>query len=181
MGQDEAGTLVRLKALRRELIDPKVSEHRGRIVKTTGDGILVEFPSVVEAVACAVAVQQGMAQRNKDTPPDQRIEFRIGIEPGDIIVEDGSVAGDGVNVASRLLKGWPHRAGSACRRSFTTRCRAGSIAHSRMLESGALKTFHVLFGSIMCVFPVLYRVPNRHFRYLRSPRSQFFAVPKPQR
>src|SRR2546423_893478 len=79
MGLDEAGTLARLNALRRELIDPKIAEHKGRIVKTTGDGLLVEFPGVVEAVACAVAVQQGMAERNAGSAADQRIEFRIGI------------------------------------------------------------------------------------------------------
>src|SRR5262249_15390994 len=102
MGEDEAGTLSRLGALRRDLIDPKVAEHRGRIVKTTGDGLLVEFPSVVEAVACAIAVQQGMGERNSTTPGDQRIEFRIGINLGDVIVEGDDIHGDGVNVAARL-------------------------------------------------------------------------------
>jgi adenylate cyclase len=102
MGQDEAGTLARLNALRRELIDPQVAEHKGRIVKTTGDGILIEFPSVVEAVACALAVQHGMTLRNAATADDQRIEFRIGINSGDVIVEDGDIHGDGVNVAARL-------------------------------------------------------------------------------
>src|SRR5438105_54153 len=102
MGQDEAGTLARLRAHRRELIDPKIVEHRGRIVKTTGDGLLLEFPSVVEAVACAVAIQRGMSERNAATPEDQRIEFRVGINLGDVIVEDGDIHGDGVNVAARL-------------------------------------------------------------------------------
>ena len=102
MGADEVGTLNRLRTHRRELIDPKIAEHKGRIVKTTGDGILIEFPSVVEAVACAVAVQQGMAQRNTVIPADQRIEFRVGINLGDIIVEDDDIHGDGVNVAARL-------------------------------------------------------------------------------
>jgi adenylate cyclase len=102
MGQDEAGTLTRLNALRRELIDPKVGEHKGRIVKTTGDGLLVEFSSVVEAVACALAVQHGMAERNAGTAQAQRIEFRIGINSGDVIVEDGDIHGDGVNIAARL-------------------------------------------------------------------------------
>src|SRR5205814_6904696 len=95
MGRDEAGTLARLKALRRELIDPMVAEHRGRIVKTTGDGLLIEFPSVVEAVACAMTVQSGMGSRNAATPEDRRIEFRVGINSGDIIVEDGDIHGDG--------------------------------------------------------------------------------------
>jgi TolB-like protein len=102
MGQDEAGVLTRLRTHRRELIDPKIAEHKGRIVKTTGDGILVEFPSVVEAVACAVAVQRAMADRNRATSEDRRIVFRVGINLGDIIVEDGDIFGDGVNIAARL-------------------------------------------------------------------------------
>src|SRR5438270_12169776 len=102
MGEDEAGTLARLRAHRRELIDPKIAEHKGRIVKTTGDGLLVEFPSVVEAVACAAAVQRGMAERNVSTPEDQQIVFRIGVNLGDIISEDSDIHGDGVNVAARL-------------------------------------------------------------------------------
>src|SRR5512138_1869317 len=102
MGEDEAGTLARLRTHHRELIDPRVAEHKGRVVKTTGDGILIEFPSVVEAVACAVAVQQGMAERNAETPEHQRIVFRVGINLGDVIVEDGDIHGDGVNVAARL-------------------------------------------------------------------------------
>jgi len=102
MGKDEAGTLARVRALRQEMIDPKIAEHKGRIVKTTGDGILIEFPSVVEAVACAVAVQQEMAERNAEVPKEKRIEFRIGINLGDVIVEDDDIHGDGVNVAARL-------------------------------------------------------------------------------
>jgi TolB-like protein/class 3 adenylate cyclase len=102
MGQEEVGTLARLRAHRRELIDPKIAEHKGRIVKATGDGILIEFPSVVEAVACAVAVQRGMAARNAPVPSDQRIEFRVGINLGDVIVADNDIHGDGVNVAARL-------------------------------------------------------------------------------
>src|SRR4051812_23460469 len=102
MGEDEDGTLVRLKALRRELIDPKIAEHRGRIVKTTGDGLLVEFPSVVGAVHCAVEVQRGMAERNVSVAAEHRIEFRIGIHQGDVIAEDGDIFGDGVNIAARL-------------------------------------------------------------------------------
>jgi adenylate cyclase len=102
MGADEEGTLAQVKAHRRELIDPKISEHRGRIVKTTGDGILIEFPSVIEAVSCAVAVQRGMVERNTGTPEEKRITFRIGVNLGDIIVEDGDIHGDGVNIAARL-------------------------------------------------------------------------------
>src|SRR3954451_20348010 len=102
MGEDEDGTLVRLKALRRELIDPKIAEHRGRIVKTTGDGLLVEFPSVVGAVRCAVEVQRSIAERNVSVATERCIEFRIGIHQGDVIAEDGDIFGDGVNIAARL-------------------------------------------------------------------------------
>src|SRR5215831_14767912 len=102
MGEDEEGTLAALRAVRRELGDPKIAEHRGRIVKTTGDGLLVEFASVVDAVRCAVETQQAMAERNAGAPPARRIAFRIGIHQGDIIVEDGDLFGDGVNIAARL-------------------------------------------------------------------------------
>src|SRR5437764_1920446 len=102
MGQDEAGTLARLRTHRREFIDPKIAQHKGRIVKTTGDGLLLEFPSVVEAVACAVAVQRRIAERNASTPEEQRIVFRVGINLGDVIVEEGDIHGNGVNVAARL-------------------------------------------------------------------------------
>ena len=95
MGQDEAGTLARLRAHRREFVDPKIAEHKGRVVKTTGDGLLLEFPSVVEAVACAVAIQHGMAERNTETPEDKRIVFRVGINLGDVIVEEGDIHDDG--------------------------------------------------------------------------------------
>ena len=102
MGADEEGTLERLKALRRELLDPKIAEHRGRIVKTTGDGLLVEFASVVDAVRCAVEVQQAMAERNTGVAADNRIELRIGINLGDVIVEGDDLYGDGVNIAARV-------------------------------------------------------------------------------
>jgi adenylate cyclase len=102
MGADEEGTLQRLRAHRRGLVDPKIREHRGRIVKTTGDGMLVEFASVVDAKRCVVQVQRGMAERNAGLPQDKRIGFRIGIKLGDIIVQDKDIFGDGVNVAARL-------------------------------------------------------------------------------
>src|SRR5216683_2295116 len=102
MGADEEGTLARLRAHRRTLIDPKIKEHHGRIVKTTGDGILVEFASAVDAVRCAVEIQRGMADRNAGVPPERRIDFRVGINLGDIIVEDNDIFGDGVNIAARL-------------------------------------------------------------------------------
>jgi TolB-like protein/class 3 adenylate cyclase len=102
VGIDEEGTLERLRELRRTVADPKIKEHRGRVVRTTGDGLLVEFASVVDAVRCAVDVQREMALRNADLPPDRRIEFRIGINLGDIIRDGRDVFGDGVNVAARL-------------------------------------------------------------------------------
>jgi adenylate cyclase len=102
MGADEEGTLERLKALRRELLDPKIAEHKGRIVKTTGDGMLVEFASVVDAVRCAVEVQQAMPERNNGVAADNRIELRIGINLGDVIVEGDDLYGDGVNIAARI-------------------------------------------------------------------------------
>jgi adenylate cyclase len=116
MGTDEVGTLNRLKAHRRELIDLAVAGHRGRIVKTTGDGMLVEFASVVDAVACAVAVQRGMLSRNTDIPEDKRVIFRIGINVGDIIIDGDDIFGDGVNIAARL----------------ETLCEPGALCISRM-------------------------------------------------
>ena len=102
MGADEEGTLKRLNAHRREFLEPKIAEHRGRIVKRTGDGILIEFASAVDAGRCAVEIQRGMDQRNRLVAPDQRIDLRIGIHVGDIIIEEGDIFGDGVNVAARL-------------------------------------------------------------------------------
>jgi adenylate cyclase len=102
MGIDEEGTLRDLKEHRAALLHPKVAEHRGRIVKTTGDGVLIEFPSVVDAVRCAVEIQIGMAARNIDIPAERRIELRIGINLGDVIIDSDDIYGDGVNVAARL-------------------------------------------------------------------------------
>ena len=102
MGADEEGTLARLNAHRREFLEPTIAEHRGRIVKRTGDGILIEFSSVVDATRCAIQTQRGMAERNADVRADQRIEIRIGIHVGDIIIEEGDIFGDGVNIAARL-------------------------------------------------------------------------------
>jgi adenylate cyclase len=102
MGADEDGTLAALTAHRRELIDPAVVEHAGRIVKTTGDGLLVEFASVVDAVRCAVDIQRCMAERNKTVAQDRRLAFRIGLNLGDVIVQNGDLYGDGVNIAARL-------------------------------------------------------------------------------
>src|SRR5260221_2621803 len=101
IGADEEGTLERIKAIRAEVIDPKITEHHGRLVKTTGDGLLVEFGSVVDALRCAAEWQRSMTEHNAESPAD-RIEFRIGINMGDVVVEDGDIFGDGVNVAARL-------------------------------------------------------------------------------
>lgn len=102
MGIDEDGTLARLKTLRRDLLDPRIDQHRGRIVKTTGDGLLVEFGSTVDALRCALEIQSGMAERSAALPPAGRIELRIGINVGDVIIDAGDIYGDGVNVAARL-------------------------------------------------------------------------------
>ncbi len=102
IGADEEGTIARQKAHRAELIDPTIAEYRGRIVKLMGDGALVEFASVVDAVKCAVAVQVGMAGRETDVPEDRRIRYRIGVNLGDIVIDGDDILGDGVNIASRL-------------------------------------------------------------------------------
>ena len=102
-GADEDRTLSRLRALRGDLIDPTIAVHHGRVVKRTGDGILIEFRSVVDAVRCAIEVQNGMVERNAGLPPERRIEFRVGIHVGDVVEEaDGDLMGDGVNIAARL-------------------------------------------------------------------------------
>jgi adenylate cyclase len=102
MGSDEEGTHERLQAHLRELIERKIAEHRGRIVKNTGDGFLAEFASVVDAVRCAIEMQRRMTERNAGTSPENRIEFRVGINLGDVIAEKHDIFGDGVNVAARL-------------------------------------------------------------------------------
>ena len=102
IGVDEEGTLAALKSLRKSLIDPKTADHHGRIVKRTGDGALVEFASAVDAVRCALEIQRAMSRRNAETPEDRRIAFRIGINLGDIVIEDDDIFGDGVNIAARL-------------------------------------------------------------------------------
>ena len=130
MGEDEEGTLAALKAILRELGDPKIKEHRGRIVKTTGDGLLVEFASVVDAVRCAFEVQREMALRNAAVPQERRIEFRMGINLGDIIIDEHDIYGDGVNVAARL-EALASPAGSASAGSCATRCATSSISSSR--------------------------------------------------
>ena len=102
MGADEEGTLARLKAARKTVVDPTIATHRGRIVKTTGDGMLVEFASAVDAARCGAEIQRGMAAQNADFPQNARIYFRIGIHVGDIIIDDNDIFGDGVNIAARI-------------------------------------------------------------------------------
>jgi adenylate cyclase len=102
MGRDEERTLANLKNVRRALVDPTIAAHRGRIVKTTGDGLLVEFASAVDAVRCAIEVQHAMAEQNGGMTQDTRLEFRVGIHVGDIIIDDNDIFGDGVNIAARL-------------------------------------------------------------------------------
>jgi len=123
IGADEEGTLNRLRSIRAELIDPTIAEHRGRIVKTTGDCLLVEFSSVVDALRCATEIQTSMAEANAEIAAEERIEFRIGINViginvGDIVVEDGDIFGDGVNVAARGWKAWPILAAFVCRLAY---------------------------------------------------------------
>ena len=138
MGVDEEGTLAALKVHRRELVDPKIAEHRGRIVKTTGDGALVEFASAVDAVRCAMEIQRAMAERNAAIPEDRRIEFRIGINVGDIIIDDGDIYGDGVNIAARV-ESLASPARSASPTTPISRSRASSRSMSATWASRQLK------------------------------------------
>ena len=113
MGADEEGTLAALKSCRRDLFDPKIAQYQGRIFKTTGDGALIEFASVVDAVRCALDIQRAMAARNSDIPEDRRIEIRIGINVGDIIIDEGDVYGDGELTSLRESNRWPSGGPSA--------------------------------------------------------------------
>ena len=140
MGIDEEGTLARLKDHQRALVEPKVAEHHGRIVKTTGDGALVEFASVVDAVRCAVEIQRGMAERNADVPPERRIEYRIGINVGDIIIDGGDIFGDGVNVAARLETLAEPGGIWVSRARCMSRCATSSRSASRIWASARSRT-----------------------------------------
>ena len=139
MGEDEEGTLNRLKAHRRELVDPKIREHHGRIVKTTGDGMLVEFPSVVDAVRCAVEIQRTMVDRNAETPEDKRITFRIGVNLGDVIADSGDIYGDGVNIAARL-EALAEPGGICISRTVRDHIGDGFLMSSMTLGNKALRT-----------------------------------------
>jgi adenylate cyclase len=139
MGADEEGTLERLKAHRRQLVEPKIREHRGRIVKTTGDGMLVEFPSVVDAVRCAVEMQRAMVERNGETDEDKRISFRIGVNLGDVIIDGDDIYGDGVNIAARL-EALAEPGASASREWCETRFATSSPTRSRIWESRTSRT-----------------------------------------
>ena len=139
IGADEEGTLSRLKALRAEVIDPKIAEHHGRIVKTTGDGLLVEFASVVDALRGAAEIQAALAESNAPLPADRRIDLRIGIHQGDIVVEDGDIFGDGVNVAARL-EGLAEWAESVFQRGYARTPGARSTSRSATWASSSYAT-----------------------------------------
>jgi class 3 adenylate cyclase len=139
-GADEDRILARLRALRSDLIDPIISVHHGRIVKRTGDGSIIDFRSVVDAVRCAIEVQTGMVERNAGLPPERRIEFRIGIHLGDVVEEsDGDLMGDGVNIA-RALKASPSPAPFASRKTLIVRSRDGSTWRSAISARPNSKT-----------------------------------------
>jgi adenylate cyclase len=150
MGADEEGTHERLKAHRRELVDPKIREHSGRIVKTTGDGLLAEFPSVVDAVRCAAELQRGVIDREPEVPEDRRIRFRIGINLGDIIAEGGDIFGDGVNVAARL-EALAEPGGSASRGRCANRSATSCPIFSKTRANRVSRTSLDRCGSTRCV------------------------------
>ena len=149
-GADEEGTLARLRALRSDLIDPAIAAHHGRLVKRTGDGSLIEFRSVVDAVRCAIEVQNGMVARDAASPPERRIEFRVGIHLGDVVEEaDGDLMGDGVNIAARL-KASPRRARSVSPNKPIGRSRGGLISQSPTLARPNSRTSPNRYASIRC-------------------------------
>ena len=138
MGLDEEGTLAALKGHRRAVVDPKIAEHRGRIVKTTGDGILVEFASIVDAVRCAVDMQRQIAERNAQVPAERRIECRSGLNVGDIIIDDKDIYGDGVNIAARLQA--LAEPGGICVSRIVRECAISSIFRSRTWANSRSRT-----------------------------------------
>src|ERR1700730_15478622 len=138
VGADEEGTLAQLRACRQELIEPCIAAHQGGVVKTTGDGRLVRFASPVEATRCAVEIQQGMTERNSDLPDHKRLQFRIGINLGDVIVENGDIFGDGV-MSLRAWRRSPNRAVSASRDPFAIRSATEYRSRSRISENNRSK------------------------------------------
>ena len=146
IGADKEGTLNRLRSIRAELIGPKITENRGRLVKTTGDGLLVEFASVVDASRCATGWQAGMAERNVALSPTIRIEFRIGVHQGDIVVENEDIFGDGVNVAARL-EALAEPGGILFRPVFRKTRRADSTSPSTIWASRPSRTSRGKSGS----------------------------------
>jgi len=167
MGTDEEGTLGRLKALRADVIDPKLTEHHGRIAKTTGDGLLVEFGSVVDALRCAIEIQAALAESNAPLPADKRIDFRIGIHQGDIVVEDGDIFGDGVRTSQRGWKAWPSRAAFVSRRGYARTRRGKSTSLSKIGRAAAPQYFTTsarLRGWRNCGADAIRPVPDWHRR-----------------
>src|SRR5215471_4223599 len=153
MGEDEEGTLAALKAIRRELAEPKIAENRGRIVKTTGDGLLVEFPSVVDAVRCAVEVQREMALRNTAAPQARRIEYRIGINLGDVIIDEHDIYGT-ASMSPPASKPWRIRAAFASAGSCATRYATSSISLSRIWAISRSRILQGRFGFIAFRSPI---------------------------
>ena len=173
MGVNEERTLAQLQAHQRELLEPSISEHRGRIVKTTGDGMLVEFASVVDALRCATEIQKDMTERNAEVPTAERIEFRIGINVGDIMSEGGDIFGDGVNVAARLEA--LADPGGICVSGRVRRTReANSTFPLRIGANSGSRTSPGRCGSTMCGSAAK---PRRRCPLCRCPigrRSRFF-------
>ena len=150
-GADEDRILARLRALRSDLIDPTIAVHHGRVVKRTGDGSLIEFRSVVDAVRCAIEVQNGLIERNAGLPPERRIEFRVGIHLGDVVEEaDGDLMGDGVNIAARLEGICQAGRDLSVRGRLPSGEGAGSIWRSAISGRRSSRTSQIRSGSIRC-------------------------------
>ena len=149
MGADEEGTHERCQAHLSELVDPKIREHHGRIVKTTGDGVLAEFASVVDAVRCGAEIQRAMADRDLDLVEDRRLRFRIGVNLGDVIADGDDIYGDGVNIAARL-EGLAAPGSICVSAPSATISATGSLTSSRTWASRASRTLHGRFGSTRC-------------------------------
>ncbi len=157
---DEEGTIAALKALRADLVDPKLAEHHGRIVKLMGDGMLAEFASVVDAVRAAVETQQALAEHNSGLPDDKRIEFRVGINLGDVVIDGDDIHGDGVNIAARL-EGRRGRVASASPVASTSKCATVSTWRSRTWASKRSRT-----STGRCAFGAGFARPCRRCRRL---------------